>query len=56
MEHLEMHSLERENMGIGKVTLAQDANVSNAYDCQRKTGSTEQASPKVRFAKSMNLT
>lgn len=50
MERLEMLSLERENTVIGKAALDQGANVSNAYNHSlKKTGPTEQASPKVRY-------
>ncbi|KAF9252974.1 hypothetical protein DTO006G1_2204 [Penicillium roqueforti] len=50
MERLEMLSLERGNIVIGKAAPDQDANVSNAYDTPRKkTGPPEQASPKRLF-------
>ena len=50
MERLEMLSLERGNILIGKAPSDEDANVSNAYDTPRKkTGPQEQASPKVRY-------
>lgn len=50
MERLEMLPLERENTVIGKATLDQGANVSNAYNRPlKKTGPTEQASPKVLY-------
>ncbi|KAJ5520453.1 hypothetical protein N7463_000906 [Penicillium fimorum] len=44
-----MYPLERENMGIGKVAPDKDANIANAYNRPRKTGSMEQASPKRLF-------
>ena len=50
MERLEMLSLERENTVIGKAALDQGANASNAFNRPlKKTGPTEQASPKVRY-------
>lgn len=62
MERLEILSLERGSMVIGKAPLNQDAppnqdaNISNAYDSPRKkTGHTEQASPKVRFVNVMKF-
>lgn len=49
MERLEMFSLRRKNTVIGMAALDQGANVSNAYNTPlKKTGPTEQASPKVR--------
>jgi hypothetical protein len=47
MEHHEMHPLKRGSIGIGQVAPDQIANVSNAYEQSKKSGSTDQAKPKV---------